>query len=205
VLRKIFLLQPSAAGCARSRPHLDYADWTKTGPGLDSKASMDEEGMINIWVDMKKVMPDLPKDYARPVKEWGTDPATSEDCPPLNIVIFIVGSRGERGLRAQVTIRSTSSYSSWSIPMPLSRRQGDEATANTPRRRPAIPLFGASPRPVSRTSRPHSHSSRLQGLCSIRQQAPEGEDLPGYRPRGANRILRCRWGSERTHGVHGEE
>jgi hypothetical protein len=76
--------------------HLDYADWTKSGPGLDSKASMDEEGMINIWVDMKKVMPDLPKDYARPVKEWGTDPATSEDCPPLNIVIFIVGSRGER-------------------------------------------------------------------------------------------------------------
>jgi hypothetical protein len=87
---------------------------------------MDEEGMINIWVDMKKVMPDLPKDYARPVKEWGTDPATSEDCPPLNIVIFIVGSRGERWLCAQVT--SPSTYS-------LLILVHSHAAVQTPRRR----------------------------------------------------------------------
>lgn len=50
--------------------------------------------MINIWVDLKKALPDLPKDYARPVKEWATDPVGAKDCPPLCIVIFIVGSRG---------------------------------------------------------------------------------------------------------------
>jgi hypothetical protein len=72
----------------------DYADWTKAGPGLESRASLDAGGMINIWVDLKKVLPDLPPDYARPVKEWATDPEESEKCPPLNIVIFIVGSRG---------------------------------------------------------------------------------------------------------------
>lgn len=51
--------------------------------------------MINIWVDLKKHVPDLPKDYAQPVKEWALDDNGGEDCPPLNIVIFIVGSRGQ--------------------------------------------------------------------------------------------------------------
>ncbi|ORY31586.1 glycosyltransferase family 1 protein [Naematelia encephala] len=51
--------------------------------------------MINIWVDLKQIVPDLPKDYARPVKEYAIDPATAKECPPLNIVIFIVGSRGD--------------------------------------------------------------------------------------------------------------
>jgi len=72
----------------------DYADFTKNGPGLESRASLDDEGMINVWVDLKKVLPDLPTDYARPVKEYAVDPVGSKDCPPLNIVIFIVGSRG---------------------------------------------------------------------------------------------------------------
>ena len=72
----------------------DYADWSGAGPGLDSRAKVAEDGTINIWVDLKKALPDLPKDYARPVKEWATDPERSADCPLLNIVIFIVGSRG---------------------------------------------------------------------------------------------------------------
>lgn len=74
---------------------LDYADWSKDGPSLSSRAKMEEDGMINIWVDLKRSLPDLPKDYARPVKEWATDPIGAKDCPPLCIVIFIVGSRGE--------------------------------------------------------------------------------------------------------------
>jgi sterol 3beta-glucosyltransferase len=51
--------------------------------------------MINIWVDLKQNVPDLPKDYAKPVQEYATDPISALDCPPLNIVIFIVGSRGK--------------------------------------------------------------------------------------------------------------
>ena len=56
---------------------------------------MDESGNINVWVDLKKELPALSKDYARSVKEFAVDPERSDACPPLNIVIFIVGSRGE--------------------------------------------------------------------------------------------------------------
>lgn len=79
---------------SRYRADADYADWSKSGPGLSSRANLTDDGTISIWVDLKKALPDLPKDYARPVKEWATDPTKSDDCPPLNIVIFIVGSRG---------------------------------------------------------------------------------------------------------------
>ncbi|WWC72266.1 uncharacterized protein I206_106228 [Kwoniella pini CBS 10737] len=76
-------------------PNIDYANFSSDGPGLDSKAILDEMGMINIWVDLKKPLPDLPKDYARPVKEFAVDRRKGVKCPPLNIVIFIVGSRGD--------------------------------------------------------------------------------------------------------------
>ncbi|WVQ83693.1 hypothetical protein IAT38_005837 [Cryptococcus sp. DSM 104549] len=76
-------------------PHIDYADFKSDGPGLDSRAVLDEMGMINIWVDLKKPLPDLPKDYARPVKEYAVDKRAGAKCPPLYIVIFIVGSRGD--------------------------------------------------------------------------------------------------------------
>jgi hypothetical protein len=56
---------------------------------------MNDEGMINIWVDLKQKVPDLHKDYAREVQEFATDPGGGVDCPPLSIVIFIVGSRGD--------------------------------------------------------------------------------------------------------------
>nr|XP_019043873.1 hypothetical protein I302_07144 [Kwoniella bestiolae CBS 10118]OCF22803.1 hypothetical protein I302_07144 [Kwoniella bestiolae CBS 10118] len=76
-------------------PKIDYTNFTSDGPGLDSKAVLDEMGMINIWVDLKKPLPDLPKDYARAVKEYAVDRRKGVKCPPLNIVIFIVGSRGD--------------------------------------------------------------------------------------------------------------
>ena len=43
---------------------------------------------------MKKKLPDLPKDYAREVREFAVDPTKATETPALNIVIFIVGSRG---------------------------------------------------------------------------------------------------------------
>ncbi|KAK8853459.1 hypothetical protein IAR55_004166 [Kwoniella newhampshirensis] len=76
-------------------PNIDYANFSSDGPGLDSRAVLDDTGMINIWVDLKKPLPDLPQDYARPVKEYAVDTKTSSECPPLNIVIFITGSRGD--------------------------------------------------------------------------------------------------------------
>lgn len=42
-----------------------------------------------------KKLPDLPPDYAVDVKEYGIDPTRPLHVPILNIVIFIVGSRGD--------------------------------------------------------------------------------------------------------------
>ena len=74
---------------------IDYTEFTKDGPGLSSRAAITDDGMINVWVDLKKTLPDLHKDYAVSVEEYATDPLGGKDCPPLSIVIFIVGSRGE--------------------------------------------------------------------------------------------------------------
>ncbi|WVN90029.1 uncharacterized protein L203_105261 [Cryptococcus depauperatus CBS 7841] len=76
-------------------PNIDYADFTSEGPGLDSRAVLDGMGMINIWVNLKKPLPDLPQDYMRPVREWGVDKRKDALIPALNVVIFIVGSRGD--------------------------------------------------------------------------------------------------------------
>ncbi|WVQ83692.1 hypothetical protein IAT38_005836 [Cryptococcus sp. DSM 104549] len=74
----------------------DYdANFTSDGPGLHSRATINRKGTINVWVDCKKPLPELPPDYARPVKEFAVDRRDGAECPPLRIVIFIVGSRGD--------------------------------------------------------------------------------------------------------------
>ncbi|WVR09693.1 hypothetical protein IAU60_006768 [Kwoniella sp. DSM 27419] len=92
-------------------PDLDYANYSSDGPGLDSKAELDDMGMINIWVNMKKPLPDLPDDYARPVKEYAVDATDSQECPPLNIVVFIVGSRGDVQPYLSLALRLITSHS----------------------------------------------------------------------------------------------
>lgn len=47
-----------------------------------------------ISLDLKERLPDLPENHAREVKEFGVDEKW-QDYPPMNIVIMIVGSRGE--------------------------------------------------------------------------------------------------------------
>jgi sterol 3beta-glucosyltransferase len=70
-----------------------------SGPGMDTRAELDEGGRIDLWMDLKHKLPsgaaDLPEDYAVPIQEYAVDKHTT-DCPPLNIVIFLVGSRGEQ-------------------------------------------------------------------------------------------------------------
>jgi hypothetical protein len=51
--------------------------------------------VLAILSNLKKSLPDLPPTYARQVKEFGVDPSRPLKVPPLNIVIFIVGSRGD--------------------------------------------------------------------------------------------------------------
>lgn len=51
-----------------------------------------------VSIDLKRKLPDLPKDYAKEVQEFGVDEGqhTSSDVPSMNIVIMIVGSRGKQ-------------------------------------------------------------------------------------------------------------
>jgi sterol 3beta-glucosyltransferase len=69
-----------------------------SGPGMDTRAELDEGGRIDLWMDLKsklaKGAADLPEDYAVNIEEYAVD-KNARDCPPLNIVIFLVGSRGE--------------------------------------------------------------------------------------------------------------
>lgn len=79
------------------------------GKGLSSFARLTEDGRILVTLDLKKALPDLPKDYANPVREFAIDPALEKyfkspeeqptarqdgQVPKLNVVIMIVGSRG---------------------------------------------------------------------------------------------------------------
>lgn len=73
----------------------DYSEYKSAGEGLASFARVLDDGRIVISLDLKQKLPDLPKDYAQPVQEFALDDKTWSDVPRLNIVVMIVGSRGE--------------------------------------------------------------------------------------------------------------
>lgn len=64
---------------------------------MDTRAEMDRGGRIDLWMDLKTQIQsqvlDLPEDYAVPVKEYAVD-KSAQEFPIMNIVIFLVGSRG---------------------------------------------------------------------------------------------------------------
>ena len=74
---------------------LGYAEYEAIGKGLASFARVSEDGRIVISLDLRQKLPDLPKDYAKEVNEFAVDAQAWRDVPRLNIVIMIVGSRGE--------------------------------------------------------------------------------------------------------------
>ena len=53
--------------------------------------------MINVWVDLQKQLSSMTHgpDDVKDLKERSIDQEGYDKCPPLNIVIFIVGSRGK--------------------------------------------------------------------------------------------------------------
>ncbi|KAG6852494.1 hypothetical protein C0991_011514 [Blastosporella zonata] len=79
----------------RLNGYSDYAEWKSTGKGLNSMARVTDDGRIVISLDLAQNLPDLPKDYARDVEEFAVDEAEWKQYPNLNIVIMIVGSRGD--------------------------------------------------------------------------------------------------------------
>lgn len=62
------------------------------------RTQMDEDGKMNIYVDLAEGAPRPPS----PVHETDIDPMC-QDCPPMNIVIYIVGSRGGFTRGSQLT------------------------------------------------------------------------------------------------------
>ena len=75
----------------------DYAQYTSQGKGLLSIARLSLEGQITLSFDLKKYLPDFLPDQilTQQVDEFAVDRERWGDCPSMNIVIMIVGSRGE--------------------------------------------------------------------------------------------------------------
>ncbi|CUA72150.1 Sterol 3-beta-glucosyltransferase UGT80A2 [Rhizoctonia solani] len=82
-------------GSISTSPAINYASYKALGKGLTSSANMTPDGRIVITLDLHKKLPDLPKNYANPVREYAVDRVDWHVAPPMNIVIMIVGSRGD--------------------------------------------------------------------------------------------------------------
>ncbi|KAG7094782.1 hypothetical protein E1B28_005597 [Marasmius oreades] len=80
---------------ARAIQHNSFAHYTKAGRGLESNACIKRDGSISISLKVKKRLPDLPSDHAKGVHEFAVDKDGWKNVPKLNIVIMIVGSRGD--------------------------------------------------------------------------------------------------------------
>ncbi|KAG8861244.1 hypothetical protein FRB96_003194 [Tulasnella sp. 330] len=82
-------------GSMKAQPGIDYSTYKAIGKGLVSSARLTDDGRIVISLDLKKPLPDLPEGHANPVKEYAVDRKTYTHAPAMNIVIMIVGSRGD--------------------------------------------------------------------------------------------------------------
>lgn len=75
-------------------PDINYGKWQSTGKGLSSSAQVTQDGRIAVSLDLKHTLPDLPKDYNQHIEEFAVDTQWKQN-PGMNIVIMIVGSRGD--------------------------------------------------------------------------------------------------------------
>ncbi|KAJ6606176.1 UDP-Glycosyltransferase/glycogen phosphorylase [Mycena vulgaris] len=82
-------------GSIQTSPQTDYAEYKSFGKGLASTARVLPDGRIVISLDLKKKLPDLPEDHARDIQEFAVDKTEWKHYPSMNIVIMIVGSRGD--------------------------------------------------------------------------------------------------------------
>ncbi|KAJ7700822.1 glycosyltransferase family 1 protein [Mycena rosella] len=82
-------------GSIQTEPATDYAEYKSFGKGLASTARVLPDGRIVISLDLKKKLPDLPADHARDIQEFAVDKTEWKHYPSMNIVVMIVGSRGD--------------------------------------------------------------------------------------------------------------
>ncbi|PBK83146.1 glycosyltransferase family 1 protein [Armillaria gallica] len=75
-------------------PDMSYGRYIAAGKGLRSSAFIAPDGRISVSLNLKHELPDLPEDHAPDVKEFAVDREWKR-FPKMNIVIMIVGSRGD--------------------------------------------------------------------------------------------------------------
>ncbi|PPQ82369.1 hypothetical protein CVT25_008330 [Psilocybe cyanescens] len=97
-----FHMQDNAANRTRPSPEdplepttVNYAEYVSQGKGLDSVASVSPDGRISLLFDFKDKLPELPKIQSRNTEEFAVDTKEWRECPNMNIVIMVVGSRGD--------------------------------------------------------------------------------------------------------------
>ncbi|KAK0227822.1 UDP-Glycosyltransferase/glycogen phosphorylase [Armillaria fumosa] len=73
---------------------ISYGKYIAAGKGLVSSAFITPDGRISVSLDLKQKLPDLPEDHALDVKEFAVDREWRR-FPKMNIIIMIVGSRGD--------------------------------------------------------------------------------------------------------------
>ncbi|RSH91524.1 hypothetical protein EHS25_009823 [Saitozyma podzolica] len=67
-----------------------------SGPGGEVRATLDGSGRVNVDINLRRRLPDLPSDHAWAVNEYGVERSARPDCPPLQIVMFLLGGKGHR-------------------------------------------------------------------------------------------------------------
>ncbi|KAG7086366.1 hypothetical protein E1B28_002326 [Marasmius oreades] len=82
-------------GSIQTDPRINFVKYIKLGKGLDSRARIEADGSIVISLNLKEKLPDLPSEHAKEVKEFAVDKSGWRDAPKMNIVVMIVGSRGD--------------------------------------------------------------------------------------------------------------
>ncbi|KAJ7582522.1 glycosyltransferase family 1 protein [Mycena floridula] len=77
-------------------PKIDFTEFKSPdgSTGLTSSAHLTQDGLISISLNLKTALPDLPPDYAPRVDEFAVD-AEFHKFPKMNILVMIVGSRGD--------------------------------------------------------------------------------------------------------------
>ncbi|KAK0441415.1 UDP-Glycosyltransferase/glycogen phosphorylase [Armillaria borealis] len=75
-------------------PDISYGRYIAAGKGLRSSAFIAPDGRISVSLNLKHELPDLPEDHGPDVKEFAVDREWNR-FPKMNIVIMIVGSRGD--------------------------------------------------------------------------------------------------------------
>ena len=82
---------------------MKFGGCSVTAEGLDSTAFVTEDGRIDVEVDLRKTLPELPVVTPTTPVDLAQYNAYEKQMPKMNIVVMIVGSRGEQRRHSSAT------------------------------------------------------------------------------------------------------